>query len=142
MKFLNILFVALAASMLPGCASFLLQQTDSFVDGDGNVITVEYGRRSRPYEYEIVSPINGFKLPCKDDKMVRIMLPDQKQITCRLCQNDSPRGQGTMYMTTDKRWKFLTVGLASWIFIRDEARRDYLLVFEGNLAPGLKTGRR
>jgi hypothetical protein len=47
-----------------------------------------------------------------------------------------------MYMTTDKRWKFLTVGLASWIFIRDEARRDYLLVFEGNLAPGLKTGRR
>lgn len=121
--------------LVTGCATFRPTQADAFVDDDGNVIVVEYGERSKPYTYQIKSPMNGNTLDCQDTKMVRIRLPkpDEKVIVCRLCQNDSPKG--TMYATTDGKWKFLTIGVASRVYLWYPKENDYLLVFEGNNNP-------
>ena len=123
----------LALAALAGCTSFHPTQTDAFVDDDGNAIVVEYGESADPYTYQIKSPMNGNVLDCQDTKMVRVTLPSGETIVCRLCQNDSPKG--TMYMTDDAKWKFLTIGLASRIYLWYPDENDYLLVFEGNNNP-------
>ncbi|MGN0854926.1 MAG: hypothetical protein ACI4R9_05325 [Kiritimatiellia bacterium] len=119
--------------MATGCASFRLMQTDAFVDDQGNAIVVEYGECSKPYTYRIQSPANGNTLECQDTKMVRVRLPSDKVIVCRVCQNESPKG--TMYATKDGKWKYLTIGLASRIYLWYPDEREYLLVFEGSNSP-------
>ena len=127
------LFLLLSALLTGGCASFRKTQTDAFVDGEGNAIVVEYGVSSKPYTYQIKSPMNGNTLDCQDTKMVRVRLPSGETIVCRVCQNDSPKG--TMYMTDDRKWKYLTIGLASRVYLWYPEEKDYLLVFEGNNNP-------
>ena len=126
----HLLLVLLAAA---GCTSFRKTQTDAFVDEDGNAIVVEYGESPTPYTYQIKSPMNGNVLDCQDTKLVRVTLPSGETIVCRVCQNDSPKG--TMYMTRDEKWKFLTIGLASRVYLWYPEEKDYLLVFEGSNNP-------
>lgn len=123
------------AALLSGCASFRVQQTDYFIDDDGNVMMVEYGESSRPYTYKMVSPMNGVEVECKDTKLVRVKLPEPSDETllCYICQNESPKG--TMYATRDNKWKYLTIGIASRLYLWYPEENDYLLVFEGNLSP-------
>ena len=128
-RFLLLLLPLLAA----GCATCRWTQTDAFVDGEGNAIVVSYGVSSKPYTYQIKSPMNNNTLDCQDTKLVRVTLPSKEVITCRICQNESPKG--TMYMTQDGKWKYLTIGLMSRIYLRGENPADYLLVFEGNNSP-------
>ncbi len=128
----NVLLI-LAAVLLAGCASFRPMQKDAFVDEEGNILVVEYGVSSRPYTYTMVSPMNGAELECTDTKMVRLTLPDGKRLVCYICQNVSPKG--TMYETRDKKWKYLTIGLASRIYLHEPAINDYRLVYEGNICP-------
>ena len=125
--------VLLALVALAGCTSFRLAQTDAFVDDDGNAIVVEYGASAKPYTYQIKSPMNGNVLDCQDTKMVRVRLPSGERIVCRLCQNDSPKG--TMYMTDDRKWKYLTIGIMSRVYLWYPEASDYLLVFEGQNKP-------
>ena len=126
-------FAAVAAAMLAGCASFRPAMEDSFIDGEGNILHVRYGERSRPYKFKIVSPMNGAELECEDTKMVRITLPapNLSVIDGYICQNDSPKG--TMYATRDMKWKYLTIGIRSRLYLINETRDDYLLVFDGEL---------
>ena len=121
-----------------GCTSFRPTQTDAFIDDDGNIMTVEYGNASKPYTYKMVSPMNGAEIECKDTKMVRVRLPSKETIMCRICQNTSPKG--TMYSTSDSKWKYLTVGLACRLYLRYPAENDYLLVYEGNVCPSALEG--
>ena len=72
MKTLSAALAAAACALLAGCASFRTAMEDSFIDGEGNILHVVYGERSRPYTYTIVSPMNGAELECKETKMVRI----------------------------------------------------------------------
>ena len=111
-----------------------------FIDGEGNILHVRYGERSRPYTYKIVSPINGAELECTDTKMVRITLPapNLSVIDGYICQNDSPKG--TMYETKDRKWKFLTIGIRSRLYLVNETGDDYLLVFDGELFNNDQTG--
>ena len=132
----NTLLSALAAAacaLCAGCASFRLAMEDSFIDGEGNILHVKYGERSRPYTYKIVSPMNGAELECTDKKMVRITLPapNLSVIDGYICQNDSPKG--TMYVTKDGKWKYLTIGIRSRLYLVNETGDDYLLVFDGEL---------
>ena len=110
------------------------------IDGEGNILHVRYGERSRPYTYKIVSPINGAELECTDTKMVRITLPapNLSVIDGYICQNDSPKG--TMYATKDKKWKYLTIGIRSRLYLVNETGDDYLLVFDGELFNNDQTG--
>ena len=131
----------LAAAALAGCSTFRPAQKDAFVDGDGNVMIAEYGSLSKPYTYMIVSPMNGVALECKDRRIVRVTLPSAdgtptgERLTFRICQNDSPKG--TMYETKDKKWKYLTIGLKTRLYLWSADDKDYLLVFEGTTAPSI-----
>lgn len=130
---LSAALAAAACALLAGCASFRPAMEDSFIDGEGNILHVVYGERSRPYTYKIVSPMNGAELDCTDTKMVRITLPapNLRVIDGYICQNDSPKG--TMYETKDRKWKFLTIGIRSRLYLINETKDDYLLVFDGEL---------
>jgi len=135
---------AVLLALLAGCASFRPLQVDYFLDDDGNVMEVEYGESSKPYTYKMVSPMNGAEVECTETKLVRIKLPEPSTETllCYICQNESPKG--TMYATRDGKWKFLTIGIASRLYLWYPDEREYLLVFEGNISPsaGEDGGRR
>ena len=129
----RLLATAAAIAALQGCATFNRAHVNAFVDDDGRVLRVEYGTRSRPYTYYIVSPINGNKLECHDDKMVKIELPDGDGYTCYISQNVVSKG--TMYSTRDEKIKFLTTGLQSRVYKYVPERNDYLEIFDGQLSP-------
>ena len=97
-------------------------------------------REDGSYIVNIVSPINGAELECTDTKMVRITLPapNLSVIDGYICQNDSPKG--TMYATKDKKWKYLTIGIRSRLYLVNETGDDYLLVFDGELFNNDQTG--
>ena len=115
--------------LLAGCASFRRTQRDMFIDDDGYLVHVEYGERSSPHRYKMVSPMNGRSIDCESKLMVRVQLPDEKWITCYFCQNDFT--YGTMYSTDDGDWKYFTTGLECAVFRKDTRRNDYLIVYKG-----------
>ena len=127
--------LALAAEIaaLHGCATFNRDQVSAFVDGGGRVLRVEYGTRSSPYTYYIVSPMNGNRLECHDDKMVKLEMPDGSRHVCYICQNESPKG--TMYSTRDNEIRYLTIGFQSRVYKYVPERNDYLEIFDGQLSP-------
>lgn len=127
--------LAALSAVLAGCSTFHPLHDDAFIDDKGNVLYAVYGECSKPYTYNIVSPANGRELPCTEKKMVRIRLPDPNgsRVDCYICQNPFPKG--TMYGTRDGKWKYLTIGVKSRLYLVNEERNDYLLVFEGEFYP-------
>ena len=144
MKKANIFSSAVKASLIgalalaAGCASFELRQSDVFADEEGNVVGVDYGRRSKDHVFMVVSPGNGKLVEYKSDLMVRITLPDGNRISGYRTLNTFP--VGTMYMTDDERWIYLANGFSCRIYMQLDDKSDYLLVFEGNLASAPKRG--
>ncbi len=125
--------LAAAIAALHGCATFNRDQVSAFVDGGGRVLRVEYGTRSSPYTYYIVSPVNGNRLECHDDKMVKLEMPDGSRYVCYICQNEIPKG--TMYSTRDNEIRYLTIGFQSRVYKYVPERNDYLEIFDGQLSP-------
>lgn len=132
------LCLLMSALLTSGCASFQKTQTDAFIDGNGNILQVQYGVRTKPYSYRMVSPMNGKEFEGRDTKMVRIKTPANQILTGYICQNNSPKG--TMYSTKDNKWRYLTVGLMSRLYLWFPEESDYLLVFEGTISPGAVEG--
>ena len=129
----RLLALAAAIAALHGCATFNRDQVSAFVDGGGRVLRVEYGTRSSPYTYYIVSPMNGNRLECHDDKMVKLEMPDGSRHVCYICQNEIPKG--TMYSTRDNEIRYLTIGFQSRVYKYVPERNDYLEIFDGQLSP-------
>lgn len=131
----SILHFTLLILLLAGCSVFRLTQEDAFIDEEGNVLFVRYGELSRSYSYKMVSPANGVEIEGRDKRVVEIKLPEPSSdwITCRICQNNSPKG--TMYETKDGKWRYWTIGIMSRLYVINETRDDYLLVFEGDFYP-------
>ena len=129
----RLLALAAAIAALHGCATFNRDQVSAFVDGGGRVLRVEYGTRSSPYTYYIVSPVNGNRLECHDDKMVKLEMPDGSRHVCYICQNEIPKG--TMYSTRDNEIRYLTIGFQSRVYKYVPERNDYLEIFDGQLSP-------
>ena len=129
----RLLALAAAIAALHGCATFNRDQVSAFVDGGGRVLRVEYGTRSSPYTYYIVSPMNGNRLECHDDKMVKLEMPDGSRYVCYICQNEIPKG--TMYSTRDNEIRYLTIGFQSRVYKYVPERNDYLEIFDGQLSP-------
>ena len=129
----RLLALAAAIAVLHGCATFNRDQVSAFVDGGGRVLRVEYGTRSSPYTYYIVSPVNGNRLECHDDKMVKLEMPDGSRYVCYICQNEIPKG--TMYSTRDNEIRYLTIGFQSRVYKYVPERNDYLEIFDGQLSP-------
>ena len=132
----SVLLLAVAA--LSGCSSFRCNQTESFIDDDGNVVHVEYGELSRSYTYRMVSPMNGYVTEGESSKFVRVELPSLEWIDCRICQN--PFAYGTMYMTEDEKWRYFTMGLECAVYLQSEDKSDYLLVFKGTAFQDERSG--
>ena len=135
MKNAIMILVALATSILAGCASFEVRQKNAYIDDEGNMAIVEFGTRSKDHVFMIPSPGNGKMVEYSSNMMVRITLPDKEKILAYRTLNSYP--VGTMYMTDDKEYIFLTKGFACQIGALLQDGSDYLLVFEGNLT---KTG--
>ena len=129
----RLLALAAAIAALQGCATFNRASVNAFVDDNGRVLMVEYGTRSRPYTYYIVSPVNGNRLECHDDKMVKLEMPDGSRYVCYICQNEIPKG--TMYSTRDNEIRYLTIGFQSRVYKYVPERNDYLEIFDGQLSP-------
>ena len=137
-KILASVVLSLSAAAFSGCTSFRCNQTESFIDDDGNVVHVEYGELSRPYSYTMVSPMNGKTVECESRTLVKVELPSEEWIVCRICQNPFPNG--TMYMTKNGKWRYYTMGLECAVYLEDEDKTDYLLVFKGTAFQDERSG--
>lgn len=126
--------VASLAVALGGCASFTPTHSNVFMNEDGFVVGVQNGTRSSEHVFKVISPGNGKEVEFSSSLMVKVTLPDGERITCYQTLNTLPIG--TMYMTDDKEWIYLTNGLMCRVYEMTADRSDYILVFEGNLAKG------
>ena len=94
---LHSVFLAVTAALLTaGCASFRKTQADAFIDGNGNILQVQYGVRTKPYTYKMVSPMNGKEFEGRDTKMVRLMTPAGEKSLSRPMMRVSARPSSPM----------------------------------------------
>lgn len=120
-----------AAALAAGCHSYTIVQSNVFVDEDGNVVTVEYGRGDSAYTSTFISPATGREMEFKSKLMVRAELPDGDTFTAWQCMNFLARG--TMYGTGNGKWKLLADGFSCVIYRQTEDKTDYLEVYRGVL---------
>lgn len=117
--------------LLSGCVSFEKTFSNSFIDDDGNVVSIVSGRLSEDHVFQVVSPGNGKLVDYKSKEAVKITLPDGQEFTAYQTLNTIPIGN--MYKTEDGGIIYVTNGLMCRIYAMLEDGSDHLLVFEGNL---------
>ena len=120
-----------AAALAAGCSSYSIVQSNVFVDEDGNVVTVEYGRSERNHVNTFISPATGKEMEFKSKLVVRAELPDGDTFTAWQCMNFLARG--TMYKTDNERWMLLADGFSCAIYRQTEDETRYLEVYRGVL---------
>ena len=120
-----------AAAFAAGCHSYSIVQSNVFVDEDGNVVTVEYGRSERNHVNTFVSPTTGQEMEFKSKLVVRAELPDGDKFTAWQCMNFLARG--TMYKTDNERWMLLADGFSCVIYRQTDDETRYLEVYRGVL---------
>ncbi len=123
---------ALSAALVAGCQSYTIVQQSVFVDDDGNVVVVEYGRGESDHVNTFIAPTTGKKMEFRSKLMVRAELPDGKRITAWQCMNFLARG--TMYKTDDEEWMLLANGFSCIVYRQtEESETRYLEVYRGVL---------
>jgi len=129
--------LALAA----GCQSYTIVQQNVFVDDDGNVVVVGYGRSESDHVNTFIAPTTGKEMEFRSRLVVRAELPDGERFTAWQCMNFLARG--TMYKTDDEEWMLLANGFSCTVYRRtkeDETR--YLEVYRGVLCDTPETASR
>ena len=146
-------FSLLAMLLFQGCQSYKIVQRNVFVDDDGNILFVDYGRSEKNHENEFISPTTGETLPFKSKLMVKVRfdaeVPDYLELVdtnVGMRTNCIERGdcsfkawqcmntlsQGTMYASDDGEWKVLANGFSCVIYHQTEEEPPrYLEVFRG-----------
>ena len=123
---------ALALAFAAGCQSYDILQKNVFVDEDGNVVTVEYGRSESDHVSRFVAPATGKEMEFRSRLVVRAELPDGTRFTAWQCMNFLARG--TMYKTGNERWMLLAEGFSCVVYRRtEEDPARYLEVYRGVL---------
>jgi len=117
--------------LLSGCVSFERTFSNSFIDDEGNVVSVIHGRLSEDHVTQIVSPGNGKLVDYKSKEAVKITLPAGQEFTAY--QTLNTLRIGNMYKTDDDDIIYVTNGLMCRIYAMLEDGSDHLLIFEGNL---------
>lgn len=138
MKMKLMMTSALFAVLLAGCNSFRVQQTNSFIDEDGNLISVKYGQLAKPHKTQFVSPVNGKTLDMQSKHAVKVTLPDGGSFTGYQCMN--MLRTGTMYKSSNEKWLYHANGTSCSVYLINEQGDDYLLVFNGILSEGSEGG--
>jgi len=127
----NALVVA-AFALLAGCNSYRTTQTSYFVDDDGAIVRVDYGRAEKDHVNSFVSPANGAELEFRSKLVVDVRLPDGDDFTAWQCMNFG--GNGTMYKSDDEEWYFLASGFTCKVAQKDATfASGYRNVFQGVL---------
>ena len=130
--------LAAASVILAGCNTFVVNQTSAFVDDDGNVLTVRYGQLEKERTTTVKNPLTRKDVEMRSRLAVSLTLPkpNGSELMAYQCMNFLP--SGTMYSTSDGKWLFLANGISSAVYLINEDKTDYLLVFSGIMGGGLK----
>lgn len=138
MKLKTAMRAAALAAFLSGCNTFTLTQTNAFVDDDGNVLTVRYGRLEKERSTTVINPMTGKNIDMKSRLAVSLTLPkpNGSEVMAYQCMNLLP--SGTMYSSSDGKWLFHANGVASAVYLANKEKTDYILVFSGVMADGPK----
>ena len=119
---------------LAGCNTFTVSSASRFADEDGNVVGVIYGQYEKERATEFKSPVDGRKIDMKSKLGVRVTRPNGKEFSAVQCMNMLPTG--TMYMSGDGKWLFHANGTTCSVYLVNETKSDYILVFDGALSGG------
>ena len=132
MEFWRVFAFALLLAFAAGCQSYTIMQQNVFVDDDGNVVVVEYGRSEREHVNTFASPPTGKEMEFRSKLVVRAELSDGTRFTAWQCMNFLARG--TMYKTDNERWMLLANGFSCIIYRQtEEDETRYLEVYRGVL---------
>ena len=129
---------ALFAALATGCQSYAIVQKNVFVDEDGNVVVVEYGRGEREHVNTFIAPTTGREMEFRSRLVVCAEMPDGTRFTAWQCMNFLARG--TMYKTDNERWMLLADGFSCAVYRRAEGDgAQYEEVYRGVLCdtPGV-----
>lgn len=119
-----------AALALAGCQSYTLVQTNVFVDEDGHVVRVDYGKSGSDHVNTFVSPVTGKEMEFRSKLMIRVHLPDGDTIKAWQCMNFL--SAGTMYKTDSEEWMVLMSGFGCTVYRQtEELETKYLEVYRG-----------
>jgi len=125
-------WVGVALLAVAGCNSPQIVQTNYFVDDDGAILRVDYGRANRDHINTFRSPANGREMEFKSKLAVDVCLPDGDRFTAWQCMNFA--GNGTLYRTDDEEWYFLASGFTCRVARQDETQSaTYNEIYRGVL---------
>ena len=129
----------LSALLFGGCQSYDIVQRNIFVDEDGNVVTVDYGRSDKEHVNYFISPMTKKEMEFKSKLVLRVQLPDGSKETAWQCMNFL--GSGTMYKTDNEEWMFLANGFVFTVFKQHPKVEDqYEIFFRGVLCDSPNIG--
>ncbi|MBO7308970.1 MAG: hypothetical protein J6V38_04995, partial [Kiritimatiellae bacterium] len=112
---IKLMTIAAMLVALTGCNSFKVQQTNRFIDEDGNLISVQYGLLAKPHKTQFVSPVNGKTLDMESKLAVKVTLPDGGRFTGYQCMN--MLRTGTMYKSSNEKWLFHANGTSCSVYL-------------------------
>jgi len=120
----------LALVLCAGCGGVTYVQTNVFVDEDGRIAQVEYGRSEEEHVNTFVSPVTGKTMDYSSHLAIRATLTQNVREKAWQCMNFL--SSGTMYETDDQDWKFLVNGFTFSAYLRQKDGR-YLETYRGVL---------
>lgn len=127
-------FSVLLFTLLSGCQSYEIVQSNVFSDDNGNAAQIDYGRSDKVHENSFVNPATGKEMTYRSNLVIDVRLPDGSVFTAWQCMNFT--GNGTMYRTDNEKWMVLVTGFSCVIYLN--VGNDYREVFRGILCDSPK----
>ncbi len=124
-----------ALTVLTGCQSYTVSQSNAFVDEDGNIVRVTYGRLEKDHVSTFRVPNKNVDQPFRSKLMVIVDMPDGDSF--KAYQTMNMLGQGTMYQTNNKEYLFHALGISCGVYKLNPDKETYREAFIGVLTGGL-----
>ena len=126
-------FLAAAAALLAGCATWTFEPTRSsrFVNEHNEYILVDYGIEE--HESTFIGP-GGVEMPFRSKLKVRVEMPDGTRFVAY--QNMSTEGR--LYVSDNGRWRFLELGVAAYVSERAKDMNNAVLRYQGTLCASVR----
>lgn len=125
--------LALAITLLAGCASFEATRTQKFVDETGKFVLVDYGTEQEPRTSQFTLG-NGVVLPFKSKLKVRVELPDGTRFTAYQRMSAA----GNLYMTDDEQWEYFEQGTGCLVANKAADGKGFLIRYQGTLCASVR----
>ena len=122
-------------AFLAGCQSYTVSQLNAFVDEDGNILRVTYGRLEKDHVSTFRVPNKDVEQPFRSKLMVIVDMPDGDSF--KAYQTMNMLGQGTLYQTSNKEYLFHAMGISCGVYKRNADKETYSEAFIGVLTGGM-----